>query len=56
MGLGLIALGLATLEIVLDKGQEVDWFSSNWILTLAIIAGVSLVAAVIWELRHPRRL
>jgi DHA2 family multidrug resistance protein len=54
MGLGLIALGLASLEIVLDKGQEVDWFSSNWILTLAIVAGASLVAAVIWELRHPK--
>src|SRR5580704_15875229 len=53
IGLGLIALGLASLEIVLDKGQEVDWFSSNWILLLAIIAGGSLMTAVIWELRHP---
>jgi len=53
IGLGLIALGLASLEIVLDKGQEVDWFSSAWILSLAIIAGASLVFAVIWELRHP---
>jgi MFS transporter, DHA2 family, multidrug resistance protein len=53
LGLGLIALGLASLEIVLDKGQEVDWFSSRWILTLALVAGGSLISAVIWELRHP---
>jgi len=54
IGLGLIAIGLATLEIFLDKGQEDDWFSSNFILALAIIAGVSLTAAIIWELRHPK--
>jgi DHA2 family multidrug resistance protein len=54
VGLGFVAVGLATLEIVLDKGQEDDWFSSTFILTLAIIAGVSLVAAVIWELHHPK--
>jgi MFS transporter, DHA2 family, multidrug resistance protein len=54
VGLGLIALGLALLEIVLDKGQEVDWFSTRWLLWLAIIAGTSLVGAIIWELRHPR--
>ncbi|HEX4056656.1 MAG TPA: DHA2 family efflux MFS transporter permease subunit [Tepidisphaeraceae bacterium] len=50
IGLGLVAIGLSTLEMVLDKGQEVDWFSSRFILSLSIIAGTSLVAAVIWEL------
>jgi MFS transporter, DHA2 family, multidrug resistance protein len=53
IGLGLVAIGLASLEVVLDKGQEVDWFGSNFILTLTIIAGVAIVAAVIWELLHP---
>jgi DHA2 family multidrug resistance protein len=54
IGLGLIALGLATLEIVLDKGQEDDWFQSGFIVLMSIIAGVSLLVAVIWELRHPQ--
>src|SRR6185295_12255130 len=41
----------ATLQIVLDKGQEDDWFSSGFITRTAIIAIVALVAFVIWELR-----
>src|SRR5712672_337613 len=31
IGLGLITLAIASLQIVLDKGQEADWFSSSWI-------------------------
>jgi DHA2 family multidrug resistance protein len=50
VGLSLIALGLASLQIVLDKGQESDWFASPWILGLSIVAVVGLIAAVIWEL------
>jgi DHA2 family multidrug resistance protein len=53
IGLGLMALGLGTLEVVFDKGQQEDWFSSHFIVVLSTIAVVSLVAAVIWELRHP---
>ncbi len=53
IGLSLIALGLASLELVLDKGQEDDWFSSRFILIFSIIAGAALVLAVVWELRHP---
>ena len=34
VGLGLVAIGLASLEVVLDKGQEVDWFSSRFILSI----------------------
>jgi DHA2 family multidrug resistance protein len=51
IGLGLIALGLAGLQIVLDKGQQLDWFASSWILGLSIVAAAALVAAVVWELR-----
>jgi DHA2 family multidrug resistance protein len=54
IGLGLLALGLAALEIVFDKGQEDDWFSSRFIVLLSIVAAVALVAAVVWELRHPQ--
>src|ERR1700728_1787660 len=41
-GLSLIALGLGTLEVVLDKGQEDDWFHSTFIVWFVIIAAVSL--------------
>ncbi|HLI29989.1 MAG TPA: DHA2 family efflux MFS transporter permease subunit [Terriglobia bacterium] len=49
-GVGMLVLGIASLQIVLDKGQEADWFSSRFILTLTVVAAVSLVAFVIWEL------
>ena len=49
-GLGLMALGLAALQIVLDKGQEVDWFASAWIRGLALVAVLALAAFVVREL------
>lgn len=51
IGFGLMALGLASLQIVLDKGQEEDWLSSSFITKAIILAVVALVAFVIWELR-----
>jgi DHA2 family multidrug resistance protein len=51
IGFGLMALGLATLQIVLDKGQEADWFSSSFITWATVFAVIALVAFVIWELR-----
>ena len=51
IGFGLMALGLAALQIVFDKGQEDDWFSSSFIIRTALIAGIALTAFVIWELR-----
>jgi DHA2 family multidrug resistance protein len=50
-GIGMLALGIGALQIVLDKGQEEDWFSSRWILGLAIVSAVTLVALVIHQLR-----
>jgi DHA2 family multidrug resistance protein len=50
MGMGLLALGLGSLEFVLDKGQEDDWFGSGRIEFLAILAAICLVAVVIREL------
>jgi len=54
-GIGMLAVGIGSLQIVLDKGQEVDWFSSNLILGLAILAAVLLTLFIIWELvaEHP---
>jgi MFS transporter, DHA2 family, multidrug resistance protein len=52
MGLGFLALGLGTLQIVLDKGQRDDWFGSNFILSLTIISVLSLLFTIFWEWRH----
>src|ERR1700723_2437594 len=50
VGFGFLAIGIAFLQIVLDKGQEDDWFGSNFILTLSIISLIALVCLVLWEL------
>ena len=54
-GIGLLAIGIAALQIVLDKGQEEDWFSSHFITWLAVISLVGLAAFVVRELvaDHP---
>ncbi|SEP41451.1 DHA2 family efflux MFS transporter permease subunit [Propionispora vibrioides] len=52
IGLGLIAIGLGALQIVLDKGQQEDWFDSTFIITLACISFISLLLAVYWLLRQ----
>ena len=48
-GIGMLAVGIGALQIVLDKGQEEDWFSSNMIVVLSIVAAVTLIA-LIWHL------
>ncbi len=52
VGILLIALGFACLEVVLDRGQRQDWFESPFIVTFFSIAIVAIVIAIIWELRH----
>ncbi len=49
IGIALLTLGVGALQVLLDKGQEDDWFGSHFILTLAIIAGTCLLALAIWE-------
>ena len=53
LGIVLVALGFACLEVVLDRGQTEDWFASNFILVFFSVAVAALVIAVIWEWRHP---
>lgn len=48
IGLGLVSLGLAALQIVLDKGQQEDWFSSVFIQNWGIVSVICLVIAAIW--------
>ncbi|MEH2472728.1 DHA2 family multidrug resistance protein [Nitrobacteraceae bacterium AZCC 2161] len=50
IGFVLVAVGLGSLEFVLDEGQRKDWFGSNMILTFAIMSAVCLVALIPWEL------
>jgi DHA2 family multidrug resistance protein len=50
IGFSLLVLGVGALQILLDKGQEDDWFGSNFIVTLTTIAVVCLTTLIIWEL------
>ncbi len=50
-GLGFLAVGLGALQVVLDKGEREDWFSSGFITRLAILAAVALIILVYWELK-----
>src|SRR5713101_8344536 len=52
IGIVLIAIGFACLEVVLDRGERLDWFESNFIVAFFAIAIVALVVAVVWELRQ----
>ena len=55
LGFALLALGLGTLQVMLDKGQQEDWFGSNMIIILAVLSVIGLVGFVLWELGqdHP---
>ena len=50
MGLMLLVLGVGTLQVVLDKGNDLDWFESDFILWMSLVAVVALISFVIWEL------
>ncbi len=49
-GIGMLAVGIGALQIVLDKGQQEDWFGSSFITTLAIVSAVTLATLIIHEL------
>src|SRR5216684_824382 len=53
VGVGLLVLGVGALQVMLDRGQEDDWFGSHFIVTLAIVAFVCLTVLVVWEWFHP---
>jgi DHA2 family multidrug resistance protein len=52
IGISLLAIGVGALQVLLDKGQEDDWFGSRFITTLAIVSAAGLISLVIWEWRH----
>jgi len=49
IGLGFVALGLGALQVVLDKGQRDDWFESQFITMLTLVAVASLIFVIFWE-------
>jgi len=49
IGISMLALGVGSLQVLLDKGQEDDWLGSHFITTLAITAAVCLITLVVWE-------
>ena len=55
IGLSLLVVWVAALQIMLDKGRDLDWFNSTTIVVLAIVAAIGFAAFVIWELTeaHP---
>jgi DHA2 family multidrug resistance protein len=49
VGIALLTVGVGALQILLDKGQEDDWFGSHFITSLVIISAVCLISLVVWE-------
>jgi MFS transporter, DHA2 family, multidrug resistance protein len=52
IGIGLISLGLGSMQIVLDKGQREDWLSSNFIRVFFALMVFGIISGIIWELRQ----
>ncbi len=55
VGLGLVIVWVGALQIILDKGKDLDWFASGQIVTLAIVVAVGFALFLVWELteEHP---
>ncbi len=50
MGLALLVIGIGSLQIMLDRGKELDWFSSREIIILTVVAVVAICFLIVWEL------
>jgi DHA2 family multidrug resistance protein len=55
IGLALLVLWVGSMQLMLDKGKELDWFHSPQIVTMAVVAVVGFAFFLIWELtdKHP---
>jgi len=51
LGIALLALGIGSLQIVLERGETDDWFSANYIIILSTISAIALSILVWWELK-----
>ncbi|QEO16395.1 DHA2 family efflux MFS transporter permease subunit [Acetobacter vaccinii] len=54
IGISLITIGFSALEVMVDRGEDADWFGSNFICIMAVLAGLGLVGAVAWLLHTDR--
>jgi len=52
IGIGLISLGLGSMQIILDKGQRDDWFASKFIVGFFALMLVGIIAGIVWEWRE----
>ncbi|HTU02638.1 MAG TPA: DHA2 family efflux MFS transporter permease subunit [Candidatus Sulfotelmatobacter sp.] len=52
LGFALMALWLGTLQLILDKGQEADWFAAVWVRWIAAVSAAALIGFVLREMRH----
>jgi MFS transporter, DHA2 family, multidrug resistance protein len=52
IGIGLISLGLGSMQIILDKGERDDWLSSNFIVCFFVLMLIGLIAGIFWELHE----
>jgi MFS transporter, DHA2 family, multidrug resistance protein len=52
IGILLLTVGLTGMQVVLERGQEEDWFASTWIVAATIVTLLCLTALVVWELRR----
>jgi DHA2 family multidrug resistance protein len=50
IGMGLLALGIGSLQMVFDKGNQEEWFQSRFIWTFTLLAVFGLLALIVWEL------
>lgn len=55
IGIALIALGLGSLQVTLDRGEDDDWFGSPFIRTSATLAALGIVGAIVWLVAFARR-
>ena len=55
VGLGLLVLWVGSMQVLLDKGKDLDWFNSGQIIALAVVAVVGFALFLVWELteEHP---
>jgi DHA2 family multidrug resistance protein len=56
IGFSAMAIWLASLQIILDRGQQDDWFNAAWICWASGISLVSMVFFIVWEMRVPHPL
>jgi MFS transporter, DHA2 family, multidrug resistance protein len=55
VGLSLLVIWVGSMQVMLDKGKDLDWFNSTTIVVLALVAAIGLAMFIIWELtaEHP---